>query len=1204
VTAGGHDTASPGAQVPAGISVSSSNLRSVNLERDMHTAELGPVYVGGRALDALSRVAAAMDDTSRTRAWSLTGPYGSGKSTLALLAGVLLGMPGDRRDTAEQLLADASLSLAQRISGARDRRAPDGFLTAAVTARREPVSKTITRALLGCVNRRWPDGKLPLRIAASVRPFGTPSAGSAEFLTALHTLCEEAPVLLVIDEFGKTLEYLATRRDAEDAHDDMFLLQEIAEAGAGQAGMPLFTLTLQHLSFLDYASRSGALERREWAKIQGRFEDITYSPDISDAVQLIRRCISHDAVPASGRQLIRQHASASGSSWAQLGLDGVLPAGLGLFGDLYPLHPLTAVAAPLLASQIGQHDRTLTGFLASDEPHTVRRFLASGSAAPDGPPGTVRLAELYDYFFASGRTTMLASASAGRWIEIDLLLSQAHGLDGPDMQVLKTVAILNLIDASGALRASPGLVLFALSDPADNDEVARKALLGRLDTLVERGFLVYREFSDEYRIWQGTDVDLRARISEIRERCDDHAVVRMLSGQLPGAVVAGRHSQRTGMLRHFVTVATDPGTALVNGPAVDDPADGVLIFHFGTEDDLPAVSSPLPAVAGTTGNAVAVLEAGRELLALNELLSAGVLDAVARREVSERAGQAQAEVAAAMAEAFSPAHASTRWYLVDAAASGGISWQPGAPGRQPLAGRSLAGIVSAACEIAYPHTPHVRNEMLGRHQLTSQGAKARRELLTAMLMHPDSDKLGIDGYGPERAMYDGVLAFLGLHGPVPGDPAAGDAPAGYRYTKPAGDRAIVPAWEALRAALTRASKEWPADELFRILMAPPYGVKAGVVPVIVVAALIMASDDIAVFEEGTYQPGLTPELIERLIKAPGRYSVKYVPVSEGQRRLVLEKLAAGLGVTAGQGHPSPNRNPALLAVTRVLLDHVRDLTGYAARTRRLSGPAAKVREAIAAARDPDDLLFRALPAALGVEPVPARSSPDEAAAARYADGVAAALREIGAADADLRSDVTGILAREFRLPDDLPSLRRALAERAAGFAGALLEPELRGFVALALNDSLADEDWLDPVAVRITRAGLGSWTDDHIKVFADNARKTASALDRLGHLYQASADREDGTAETTVQLVTVTGRDGNEERVLVQAPKAIRDAAASLAAKVMDGAERELGPGGSRVLLAALAEILAASRPAPVAVPRQGGGHDEGRPMTYTTEIS
>ena len=106
----------PGVQVPAGISVVSSKLRSVNLERDAHIADLGPIHVGGRAQDTVSRIAAAIEDPVRTRAWSLTGPYGSGKSTLALLTEALLGAPGNRREQAEQLLADANPALA-RVSG-------------------------------------------------------------------------------------------------------------------------------------------------------------------------------------------------------------------------------------------------------------------------------------------------------------------------------------------------------------------------------------------------------------------------------------------------------------------------------------------------------------------------------------------------------------------------------------------------------------------------------------------------------------------------------------------------------------------------------------------------------------------------------------------------------------------------------------------------------------------------------------------------------------------------------------------------------------------------------------------------------------------------------------------------------------------------------------------------------------------------------
>ena len=471
-------------QVPTGIRVVTSRLRSVNLERDSETSDIGPLHLSSRVIDTLSRIAAAVDDPARTRAWSLTGPYGSGKSTIALLIAALLGPHGNRRSQAQGLLADASPDLAQRIAAARDRAAPEGFITAITTARREPVTETLVRGLLRGANRRWSDGKPPRRVAASLKALRTPAAASTEVLAALQALCGEGPVLLVIDEFGKILEHLASRRDTDNAHDDLFVLQEIAEQGAGRSGLPLFTLTLQHLSFLDYAARSTSLQRREWAKVQGRFEDITFTPDLSDAVQLIRRSLAHAELDDTGRELIRRHGAASSHAWSRLGLQGVLPADTNLFAALYPLHPLTAAAAPLVAAQIGQHDRSLTGFLAGDEPHTVQRFVADHETGNASGAATVRLPQLYDYFFASGRTTMLASANASRWIEIDLVLSQAHGMDEQDLRILKAVGVLNLIDASGALRACPGTVLFALTDPVNNDdESARKALLTRLENL-------------------------------------------------------------------------------------------------------------------------------------------------------------------------------------------------------------------------------------------------------------------------------------------------------------------------------------------------------------------------------------------------------------------------------------------------------------------------------------------------------------------------------------------------------------------------------------------------------------------------------------------------------------------------------------------------------------------------------------------------
>ena len=62
-------------------------------------------------------------------------------------------------------------------------------------------------------------------------PSEGPLLPGGEILAALEALCGEGPVLLVIDEFGKTLEYLAGGRDSGNAHDDVFVLQEIAELG-------------------------------------------------------------------------------------------------------------------------------------------------------------------------------------------------------------------------------------------------------------------------------------------------------------------------------------------------------------------------------------------------------------------------------------------------------------------------------------------------------------------------------------------------------------------------------------------------------------------------------------------------------------------------------------------------------------------------------------------------------------------------------------------------------------------------------------------------------------------------------------------------------------------------------------------------------------------------------------------------------------
>ncbi|MGW2193557.1 ATP-binding protein [Streptosporangium sp. NPDC001682] len=1173
-------------QIPAGITLVGSELRSTNLERDVREEHLGSPYVGARALDVFERVTNAVADLKRTRAWSFTGPYGSGKSTLSNLFDAFLGHDQSRQAEAQAAVAATSPGHATRLARVRDELAPTGFLGAIATARREPLAATVYRALQTAVARRWqeqpPEGVAQAFAACSGREVPT----TENLIDAVTALCAEAPLLLIIDEFGKTLEHLAVSGDSGSAESDVFLLQMLAEKGAGRSGLPLFIFTLQHLAFTDYAARSSTIQTQEWAKIQGRFEDITFAPNLGDAVHLMRRRLDLSAVQEQGRKLIQEQAQASAEAWRGHALNAIVDISAETFAGLYPLHPITAIAAPLLAAQIGQHDRSLTGFLASDEPNTVRRTLETLSTDTPEYVSTIRLPQLYDYFFASGRTTILASTNASRWLEVDNRLNEAHGLPLEDQDVLKVIGILNLIDADGVLRATPAMIQFALHDPVDAPDAERfAALQERLQKLVDDGFVVHRAYSNEYRIWQGTDVDIDARVREIATRIDPTDVVQYfnkhLGAVLPAAVVAGGHSQRTGMLRYFIT-AVSHQTEKLDGPEViKNAADGLIVYHLGSLENRPLVNSPLPVLVGTTESPETVLQAGINLVALEELLEDDALDHVAAREVAERAATISRSIGMLLSEAFSPLSPRSTWYLWDKGTE--TNSEP----REPIRARSYAGLVSKACAQVYSFTPHIRNEMVGRHQLSSNAARARRELLTAMLQYSGRPLLGYDKdkYTPERAMYHGVVEYLGLHraaGESSSDTQS-DSILTHGISRPSSQRndSVMAVWEALEETLTNAKQPTPIVDIYHRLMAPPYGVKAGVVPILVVTALILRAQDVALFEEGSYCQRLTPEIVERLnVPYPERFTVKASPVGQGQRRVVVEGLALAMNVDIPRSLTA--RNPKLLAVTRAMLERVMVLQPYARQTQRLSREALAIREVLSKATDPDQLVFVSLPKALGFEPIRENTSEDEKSADTYVSRLVTALDELSGAGATLRQEVVATISHEFRLPAKLEELRSGLTERLHGFANASLELNLQGFVSRVLNENLPDDDWLDPIIIRLTNKALGDWTDRDIKSFPRQVKEVARALDRVSHLYEM---HEAPVADKTVtkpqqietHLLTLTTPQGMEERTLIHVPKRSRQAADELVASVIKQAEEVLGPDGARILLAALAESLAAT---------------------------
>lgn len=1085
------------------IAVVGRFARSANLERDMARREpLAGYVVTARALDVVERIAATAANGAAGGAWSLTGPYGSGKSSLALLIDAAFGERSATRAVATELIEATSpavadlLARAHRAHGTEER----GFHRAVVTARREPLHYTILQALHSAVIRAYgtiPSGrtfraaktlKAALADAASNDPRRV-GPSPAALLEVARCLAEDAPLLLIIDEFGKNLEAISDGSDA-----DPYLLQQLAEAGQG-AGIPIFALTLQHLSFEDYLAGADGPRRREWAKVQGRFEDVAYIESAAQTRALIGTVF---AIDDRLHPRIRRWAATRAEEMRALGVADLATAAV--VEACYPLHPLAALVLPELCSRYGQHERTLFSFLTGADSATAASFLSATPLPTRGALPSLGLDAVYDYFVAGGAG---AVGHSQRWSEIATRLRDAQGLTKSQMRLAKSIAILNLVSTGGAARASAQVLDIALNGAAT-----------ALTSLQDAGIVTYRDFADEFRIWHGTDVDIRGLTKAAHAKVQRQPLVDILAAiHEPDPVVAARHSAQHDILRVFARRYVD-GTEPVAPLDPFSPYDGEVLLTV-VPNAVPTLASAgenaKPVVAAISDELAPLNAAARELAAVADVLDHDSVkdDWVARREIGERLAQAETALGHAIEATFNAAVC--RWVLLG----------PDGPTDLP-AGRGSAAL-SAAADRAYSATPTVRNEMLNRAVVTAQGAKARRMLLEAMIQFGNHVDLKLEGYGPEVAMYRAFLEGTGMHGE--------DQRNEIMVFRSPKDQKLRPAWDLLESEFNRArTRRINLADLYAALLSPPIGMKAGVIPVFVTVGLLAYSDEVAIYEHGTFRPLLTAELSERMVRNPKHFDLKHFANTSGARRQVIEALAARLAV---RPRFRKHRVSNVLAVVGELVSQVRQLDNYTRRTRNLSDAAVALREVLATAVEPDELLFVAIPEALGYRPVSATTK-TYGKASEYADAVASALKELTGSYQHLADEM---LKELFSVSGE--TTRLAIAEQAAALNGAVLDPAVRAFVLALANDGIdSDIDWMQTIATVVAKRAPAEWTDADRDRFRTELFQQVGSFQRLVALH---ADRRTAGVADAMRL-TVTRADGTEYVRLVGVDRDQRDA--------------------------------------------------------------
>ncbi|MFB2770618.1 hypothetical protein ACE1AT_15190 [Pelatocladus sp. BLCC-F211] len=1080
--------------------------RSINLERDLESVEALDGYVlTKRAIDSLGRILNSLNSDEGNRAWTLTSVYGTGKSAFAHY---LISLCAN----SQKKIHIKALSIAEEALGKdhviyqliKSQINSTGLVRAVATGQREPISHTIIRALSIGVNSFWSvtqRNKINIvrklvDLETEINDGGTVDSKEIPNLVLEVAKESKSGIFLVIDELGKNLEYAAHAQGAED----LYVLQQLAELPK-DSKTPVYILGILHQAFAEYGQRLASVQRNEWAKIQGRFEDIAFTESSGQMMSLIG-----EAIDSSAAENISCAINSYSQEWWQYLESTIVDEEVNeqVIKEVYPLHPLSALVLPTLCQRYAQNDRSLFTFLTSSEPLSFRNFLEEVTITNDNLP-SLKLERVYDYFIEAAGMGLASRPNLQRWVEIQDLINDAKRLEEDSLRVLKTIGILNLITVTGSMRATRTLVSLAMCDRPSEEQINYWQKI--IDQLLKQNLITHRRQLDELRIWQGSDFNVDGELSNYIEQ-ERSPLVKLLSVHRPlKPLVAQRHSYQTGTLRYFERDYLDNSQDLHLLCCSSADADGFVGYWVDKETPHsvpPTTSDGKPLVILSAANLDILQIRTLEFVALNNIKKTAKelqTDGVARKEVNYRLQEAEEFLDETLNQSFSIGVNQQYWIQGKIEKLNNIT--------------DFNSKLSDICDRVYHRSPILWNELINRRDLTSQGAKARRELIQAMLEHQNEERLGLEGYGPEVSMYYSLLEETGIHRQEDNY---------WDFYPPLENSGLNSLWEAVEnfcLAATETSQSF--DLLYQHLAAPPYGVKQGAIPIILAAVLLYHADDLGLYQDGTFIPVLGTEHFELLVKYPERFAVKYFAVV-GLRAEVFKELEVILR-NPQLKKLGKVRNATLLTVVTPLYQFAKKLPKYTQQTRRLADEPRAILKALQTTVEPDELLFKALPAACNLPAIGTEAGDDGVTAKTLRTKLVHALREIHTAYDHLLSDCQKLIYEAFGVRSQETKLREDLRVRANYLAGKCIEPLLKRFIRAASDETKSDFQWLEALVMIVADKPAESWSDDDVIAFEMKLADLVRRFINLEILQKEVAAKGEGFE---ARRITITRPDGNE----------------------------------------------------------------------------
>lgn len=894
------------------------------------------------------------------------------------------------------------------------------------------------------------------------------------------------PLVILIDEFGKFIEY-AVRNEPEK---EIYFLQQLAEYIADPKNSCVLITTL-HQSFDAYSSSFlSASERNEWRKVKGRFKDLTFNEPVEQLLYLAATDIDNETnankkYVAQIKHLQEQHNIVKSDP------DFISEIG----NSLWPLDLFSSYLLAVGLQRYGQNERSLFTFLASD--------------LDDNRTEVLQIPEIYDYlhheFYSFLRSQSNFDSNGWKSISTGLDKTEILAKESVDLaqDIIKIIGLVTILGHKGASLDKNFLIGY-LSQTNE-----KKSIQNVITELEKRKIILFTKFNNSYRIIEGTDVDFASELKEAdKEVNDEFDVVSKLSEHFSfTAINAKAVTYKFGTPRFFeYVISENPINKTPEGQI-----DGFINLVFNSKLDTKAIANHSTdheeTLFGLFNNAHNIKELLIDIERTMKAKARNHDDKVAR-EVFE--------------DILSKQKRLLQREVKEALFTNQVSWIHKGKILSITSNKELNRVTSNICEQVYDSTPVFKNELINRFVLQG-GTAAKKPYFKHLVQNYYKTDLGFseDSFKPEKTIYLSLLKNTGIH----------DLSSELSFSPPHDSFAAL--WDVSEAFLESAKKERKKlTDLFILLQKKPFKLTPGFIDFWIPTYLFIRRNDFALFskEEG-YQPELTDSHLHFFTRDPSTYEIKTFDV-QGIKLDLYNKYRELLQLK----DETEVGNQSMIESLKPFMVFYHHLNHYAKTTNRITVEARALRQSIEKAKDPEKLFFEQFPKAMHVSLKDLLKNQKEFDT--YIHKIREAIRDLQSCFDQLLDRIEGFLCEEILHSKELSFIeyKQKVVDQFMVLKEHMLTPT-QSALLVRLRSPLEDRNsWLNSICQVVIGKSLDTIADKEEAILKEKLMTAFKELKNLSVLSKATASSEESMIK-----VDITSLEEGTKETIVRLPQSVDD---------------------------------------------------------------